>query len=380
MKLTREHLTGLFPLPQAHDSKYTRGVVGLITGTEEYPGAGVLSASAAASCGAGYVRYNGPSLAVRALIAQHPEVVFSATAQNHVDAWVLGSGFAGIYADTDDESRHDNDEMRSIELRRALDYADKNDSFIVVDAGALEFFATAPLSDSIRRRCIITPHAGEAQRMCEVLGHPISRADIEEGVHDNAGNDNVKATNRLHVAQWLAQTLGCTVVLKGSRTLIAQYDSENSSYITLECPQAIHWLATAGTGDILAGIMGAMCALNASALRDGRTSLAQAAAAAVCVHSYAAGVSSEDTHVMEEWLHESAEESATHGSADNSPALTSHQINHLDMIASIPHAMVRLREASSAHDLLHRPEHSDSSPAFSNTHVSIHSTSSEDHC
>ncbi|TCD54982.1 NAD(P)H-hydrate dehydratase [Alloscardovia theropitheci] len=333
MLLTKEHLRGLFPLPKANDSKYSRGVVGLFTGTDEYPGAGVLSVCAAASCGAGYVRANIPALAQNAVLAHHPEVVLSASAENHVNAWVIGSGFAGLY-----------DDERSMQIRNILHTLAQYDAYAVVDAGALETFATlTTLDEDCRARCVITPHTGEAQRICKVLGNDISREDIE--------------ADRKSIASWLARKLQCTVVLKGSPTIVAAHDFVSQEDIVYECPVATHWLATAGTGDILAGIMGAFFALNAneiSAARQKRNDtngidfMSRVVAGAVVIHSYAGGISSNDLGSTQQWLGTSDKGSNECDCHDNVTAQTyGHNIVLMDMMSAIPESMMDLRIATS---------------------------------
>ncbi|WP_018143166.1 ADP-dependent NAD(P)H-hydrate dehydratase [Alloscardovia criceti] len=322
--LTARQISGVFPQPGAEDSKYTRGVVGLITGSEQYPGAGILSVSAASSAGVGYVRYNGPEASVRTLLGLFPEVVFSASADDGVDAWVLGSGFAGIYSDDDPRSQ----EIRTV-LTRAGTRTDTHvalhtsQPYMVVDAGALESFATLTIDDTTRQRCILTPHTGEAGRLCTVLGLTVDRTYIE--VH------------RAEVALYLAEKLHCTVVLKGARTLIASYSGE-----LVECPPATHWLATAGTGDCLAGIMGALFALNHHALCDGMASPVHVAAGAVCVHSLSAGLAARDTDAF--WKALLGEGRQVPVPDVNTPAASElpHHVRLLDMVQKIPQAMAEL--------------------------------------
>ncbi|WP_418968929.1 NAD(P)H-hydrate dehydratase [Alloscardovia omnicolens] len=297
MQLTVEHLAGLFPEPLASDSKYTRGIVGLITGSDEYPGAGVLSTCAAASCGAGYVRYSGPDRVVQTLLGLHPEVVFSASPDHRVDAWVLGSGYGGLYGAND---------VRGTQIRHILSHLDQ--AYAVVDAGALESFATMELTPQQRSHCVITPHMGEAARLYTVLGERVYADQL--------------ANNPEYAAAYMARQLGCTVVLKGAQTVVACADG--TSFV---CPPATHRLATAGTGDVLAGLMGGMLALHAQMIQAGEVELARVAAAAVCVHSYAAGLAAHDTEEMDEWL------GRTRRSAH------SHALNVLQMTEQIPAAI-----------------------------------------
>lgn len=100
---------GMLRPPTSQDSKYTRGVVGLMTGSERYPGAGVLSASAALRAGAGYVRYVGPDEVARLLLERHPEAVIG---QGRADCWVIGSGLPGLGTGT-----------RAAQMRALLDPA-----------------------------------------------------------------------------------------------------------------------------------------------------------------------------------------------------------------------------------------------------------------
>ena len=83
-------------IPGEHDDKYSRGVLGLITGSEQYPGAAVLGVEAALHTGVGMVRYLGPARATELVLQRRPEAV---TANGRVEAWVLGSGMDPIGRD-----------------------------------------------------------------------------------------------------------------------------------------------------------------------------------------------------------------------------------------------------------------------------------------
>lgn len=316
MDITPEHLVGLFPAPTPQDSKYTRGVVGLVTGTQEYPGAGILSASAAASCGAGYVRYSGPPEARMALLMNHPEIVLSARPGQRIDAWVVGSGFPGLF-----RTETSDDKDRGADVISILSSLDDMDSFAVVDAGALEAFAVADFEPRNCARCVITPHQGEVERLLHLLGDELPAHYPEQ--------------NRTATALYLAQKLGCTVVFKGARTVVAGVDGT-----MFTCPEATHWLATAGSGDVLAGIMGAMIALNAAKLQDKPEMLSQVAAAAVCVHSLAAGMVSEDIYSMHEWMHSHESDGLDDDEDDfdesDDDAEFSKQISELRQLMGIP--------------------------------------------
>jgi ADP-dependent NAD(P)H-hydrate dehydratase / NAD(P)H-hydrate epimerase len=197
----------LLPRPGLHAQKYTRGVVGVRSGSEAYPGAGLLSV-AGASCGlAGMVRYVGDRGVLDLVRHHHPEVVGG----GRVQAWVVGSGSGDGAAGT---------------LAEALD----DDVPVVVDADAL---AHAPRG---RADTILTPHAGELARM---LG--VGRDEVEDRPLDHA--------------QRAAETYGCVVLLKGRRTLVVHPDGGVRATTT-----GTPWLATAGAGDVLGGVVAALAA------------------------------------------------------------------------------------------------------------------------
>ncbi|BDV30101.1 ADP-dependent NAD(P)H-hydrate dehydratase [Microbacterium terricola] len=211
---TAQHLR----VPTGSDDKYSRGVVGLRTGSTAYPGAAVLGVEAAWRTGVGMVRYLGPDRPTALVLQRRPETV---TADGRVQAWVIGSGI-------DQEKRTDAD---TAALREVLD----GDVPVVADAGALDLVrtATAPL--------LVTPHAGEHDRLRELLG--LDRAD-RSGVDARAAS-----------AAETAAALGATVLLKGSTTIVA-----DAAGRTIRVTAATPWLATAGTGDVLAGTIGALVA------------------------------------------------------------------------------------------------------------------------
>lgn len=199
--------------PTASDDKYSRGVVGLRTGSTAYPGAAVLGVEAAWRAGAGMVRYLGPDRAADLVLRRRPETV---TAPGRVQAWVIGSGT--------DAAERSADETHA--LRELL----AGDVPVVVDAGALDLVpeATAPV--------VVTPHEREHARLRELAG--------------------LGATaDRVAAAQETAAALGVCVLLKGSRTVVAAPGG-----FTVVLPEATPWLAAAGTGDVLAGALGAVTA------------------------------------------------------------------------------------------------------------------------
>lgn len=266
-----EQAVGLVRAPQAADSKYTRGVVGLLTGSEQYPGAAVLGVEGAARAGAGYVRYVGPRRCQDAILARRPETVFAVGA---TDSWVIGSGMAGL---SEDDPRHETI-MQFLDPAAPQASADHPAPFVVADAGALRAFTRCehPTGDAVHERYIVTPHSGELARILELGGYAVTRSDID-----------ASDSSRLTWASRARDLLGATVVLKGATTLVVPVDRGGFSVTS-----PTTWLATAGTGDVLAGMMGTLVAQNAAGIRSSDVSLGQIAALAVYVHGLAAGLAS----------------------------------------------------------------------------------------
>ena len=244
---TRADTIELLPVPTADDDKYSRGVVALRTGSASYPGAAVLGVEAAWRSGAGYVRYVGDAAA--AVLARRPETVAGPdVGGTRVGAWVIGSG-------TDAAHRSDHEQTA---LRRILG----GTAPVVVDAGALDLAeaASAPL--------VLTPHASELARLRQLLGLP--DADL--------GSDAARVAAVVETAA----RVDATVLLKGARSVIAAPGA-----VPILVSGAPHWLATAGTGDVLAGILGTLLAVN-----PGRPHH-EVAAAAAWLHGYAAARASD---------------------------------------------------------------------------------------
>jgi len=232
-----------WPVPGPHDDKYTQGVTGVMAGSSTYPGAAVLCTGAAVAATSGMVRYTGS--AHSEVLAHWPEVIASPTpaSAGRVQAWVVGPGLG-----TDDTGA------------TALWFALDTDLPVLVDADGLTILAAHP--DLVVNRTaptLLTPHAGEFARLA---GHP-------------PGDDRVGATRKL------ADALGATVLLKGNVTVIA--DPGGPVYLN---PAGQSWAATAGSGDVLSGVIGALLAAGLPT--------AEAAAAGAFVHAQAAALSAAD--------------------------------------------------------------------------------------
>jgi hydroxyethylthiazole kinase-like uncharacterized protein yjeF len=232
-----------WPVPGPHDDKYTQGVTGVMAGSSTYPGAAVLCTGAAVAATSGMVRYSGS--AHSDVLAHWPEVIASPTpaAAGRVQAWVVGPGLG-----TDEKGA------------AALWFALETDLPVLVDADALTILAAHPDIVAFRRApTVLTPHAGEFARLA---GAP-------------PGDDRIGATRKL------ADAFGATVLLKGNVTVVA----EPGGRVYLN-PAGQSWAATAGSGDVLSGMIGALLAAGLPP--------AEAAAAGAFVHARAAAMSAAD--------------------------------------------------------------------------------------
>jgi hydroxyethylthiazole kinase-like uncharacterized protein yjeF len=227
--------------PEPDTDKYGRGVLGVVTGSAAYPGAAVIGVDAAVHTGVGMVRYVGPTRATDFVLARRPEIV---SGVGRVQAWLLGSG-------TDASSL---DEETADGFRAASD----SDVPVVVDAGALGRV-------DLGARAVLTPHAGE---LATLLG--VSRSDVSD---DPIGS-----------ALRAADETGAVVLLKGRQTRIVT----PGGGVRLVVESGNGWLATAGAGDALGGVMGALVATRAARGEVGAEDLAHLAAAAAVVHGTAA--------------------------------------------------------------------------------------------
>jgi hydroxyethylthiazole kinase-like uncharacterized protein yjeF len=215
----------------------------------------VLCVAGAGSGLVGMVRYQGG--AADLVRAEHPEVVVG---PGRVQAWVVGSGGGA-------------------DARQALTDSLQDGVPVVVDADALD-----AVDGPLEVPALLTPHAGELARMLEV-----DRAEVE--------------ADQLGHAREAAARYGCVVLLKGRHTLVAEPDGRVAA--TTVGPA---WLATAGAGDVLAGLCGALLA---------------------------AGLHPFDAGAVGSWLHGSAASLASRGGPITAPTVA----------AAIPEAVRGLLDA-----------------------------------
>jgi hydroxyethylthiazole kinase-like uncharacterized protein yjeF len=228
-----EDIARMLPVPGAESDKYRRGVLGLLAGSDRFTGAALLAAGGAVRGGAGMVRLVTAPAAATGVRREWPEVVVTETDASirseedfpdgvgRVQAWTAGPGMG---TGPDAAAR-----LRGV-LRTSLP--------ALVDADGLTLLTQHP--DLLPRPAptLLTPHAGELGRL---LG--ADPADV--------------AARRFEHARAAARRYGATVLLKGSTTVIAPPGDADPVYVnTTGTP----WLATAGTGDVLSGLAGALLA------------------------------------------------------------------------------------------------------------------------
>lgn len=241
--LEEADVAAALPRPTAADDKYTRGVAGVVAGSTQYPGAGVLATGSALHGGAGMVRYLG--LAQDAVRARYPEVVAQPESRPHevrVQSWTVGPGLG-----TDDAA-----------MALLADVL-RTDVPVIVDADAITLVARSP--GMVRNRSaptVLTPHDREFARLA---GDPTA--------------------DRIASARRAAADLGATVLLKGNATVVAEPGGQ--AFVN---PTGTPWLGTAGSGDVLSGLIGSLLA---SGLEPGR-----AAAVGAYVHGVAGQLAAAD--------------------------------------------------------------------------------------
>lgn len=235
--------------PSDLDHKYSRGVLGIITGSARFPGAAVLTSSAASVTGLGMIRFHSSSGLAHLVLHTTPSLVVQ---PGKVTAWLVGSGIESKkYSDFTTWLRHRWFKLTTLQSVPT-----------VLDAGALH------LAGSLEQPTLITPHSGELSRLLVARGVQVTSEAIE--------GDPKKWV------QIAADTLGVTVLLKGSTTYVA-----NDSTL-IQLPVATPWLATAGSGDVLAGIIGALIATNTVEILNDYEQLAKVAATGAFIHARAA--------------------------------------------------------------------------------------------
>jgi hydroxyethylthiazole kinase-like uncharacterized protein yjeF len=207
-----------WPVPGPDDDKYSQGVTGVAAGSARYPGAAVLATGSAVLATSGMVRFAGG--AADAVLARWPEVVTTGAVADagRVQAWTIGPGFG-----TGSTARDALRQVFSAEVP------------VCADADAITMLAEHPDLWDAREPgtpVVLTPHAGEFARLAGELG-----------------DDRVAAALRA------ARQFDAVLLLKGHTTVVAAPDGR-----VLVNPVRSAWPATAGSGDVLSGLIGALLA------------------------------------------------------------------------------------------------------------------------
>lgn len=225
----------VLPPPGPDDHKYSRGYVAVVAGA--MPGAAALTASAAARAGAGYVRLIGDrERDVPHAIVQGEGSAREVLADARIGAVAIGPGLG-----------------RDAGARALLDEALGCGSPLVIDADALHLLDDGGATlRALPHTSVLTPHAGEFDRLFGASG-----------------------ASKIERARDAARRSGAVVLFKGSDTVIAAPNGQAAI-----APPAPAWLASGGTGDVLAGVVAAMLARGLDAF--------EAACAAAWVHGRAA--------------------------------------------------------------------------------------------
>jgi hydroxyethylthiazole kinase-like uncharacterized protein yjeF len=252
----RHDISELLPRPGPESDKYRRGVLGLLAGSDRFTGAALLSTGGAVHGGAGMVRVV-TAQAAAALVRQvWPETVLTVHPDDldwdligsvgRVQAWVAGPGMG---TGPDAVAR----------LTAILG----TDLPVLVDADGLTILSQVKELLPRAAPTLITPHAGELSRLLGTDGRSVE-------------------ARRLEHARRAADQLGVTVLLKGSTTIIVSPadSADPGSQPVLVNPTGTPWLATAGSGDVLSGLAGALLAQGLEP--------AQAGLAAAYLHGLAA--------------------------------------------------------------------------------------------
>lgn len=238
--------------PRADSHKYSRGVVRIIAGSQRFPGAGLLCVAGASHSGVGMIRLNAPERVENLVLAAHPQIVPDGPVLTGAcDALVLGPGLDAQKADWEAAAQ-------LLENTPA-----------VIDASALEPVCALVKEGKLRLRAhhILTPHDGELARCLnlfagtntgEIAGKLADKADKPLGKF--ASQTSPALQRRIQGAQQLAALTGACVLAKGNRTVVVDAKAQVHTL-----PAATPWLATAGSGDVLAGLMGGLLALNVRA-------------------------------------------------------------------------------------------------------------------
>jgi ADP-dependent NAD(P)H-hydrate dehydratase / NAD(P)H-hydrate epimerase len=245
---------GLLPTRDPRGHKGTSGKLLVVAGSIDYLGAALLTVRSACRAGAGLVRLAVPT-SLQPLVAGR---VLEAVTIGLPETDIVGEVDAAAALDQLLDLDHDA-AVIGPGLRPGLSTVDLVVDFlaaegervpVVVDAEALNSLSTVEAWwDRVARPCVLTPHVGELTRLMAAAG------DRFEAITADLATDDAA---RAATASRAAVAWGQVVVLKGARTVIAGGEPDPASIAV--APYENPALATAGTGDVLAGAIGALLA------------------------------------------------------------------------------------------------------------------------
>lgn len=283
------------PVPDFAHDKYARGVVGLVAGSDTYPGAGLLASLGALAGGVGMVRLNSTRRVQDLVLAAQPGVV---TVGGRIQAGLIGPGL-------DEERREDALELAHFCARSGVP--------LVIDAWALGLVPEL-VGSLAPEETVLTPHYGEAARLLSQLAEPVTKEEV--------------GASPLRYARALHEATGCHIVLKGPVTITYSFERVDTdadeafrralnsaeawpssgetnagqrvcSYGAAVGGRTTSWAGVAGSGDVLAGLLSGMLArpngeVDASTGRQRAARITpELLSAAVCLHGRAAAVAAQ---------------------------------------------------------------------------------------
>ena len=259
-KYSKKDLKNLLPFPDCDSNKYSRGTCNIVAGSESYPGASTLASLSASKAGSGYTHLFTHKSAKPIALAIMPSLVVSSFEDLSVEkfdtekpsAYLVGPGFSG----------------EASEKKILLKILKETDAPVVVDGGALSAFSSEEVRITVEERfnngldTILTPHMGEARAL--LFNYAVK-----------------KFTSSEELAKDLAYFTKSTIVLKGPNTFVC--DEEHIYEMKSGGPA----LAKAGSGDVLAGILGGIVCQN-------RLSAFNACVLATNIHAQAGNLAAKD--------------------------------------------------------------------------------------
>ena len=229
--LSLDELWVRWPWPTAESDKYSRGVVGIDTGSDRFPGAAVLNCLGASYSGAGFIRFAGLKRSADLVLHRLPNVTLGV---GRSDVWLVGSGWG---------------EPNPRRFNRAL----ATGAPLVVDAEALQQLVGSSSGDAetgshrvkLPAGSLLTPHAGELARLLDCSREEVVADPIKYAAH-------------------AAESFQVTVLIKGAENHCVAPSGEVITAIP-----GPNWTAQAGSGDVLAGICATLIAAGVDALHAG---------------------------------------------------------------------------------------------------------------